>query len=144
MRWLFAAAAALILPLVVLLFAQWPLRDVVQAGSRQANDAAQILFALVMAVGVAAAGRAGTHLRAPRGDANAPWRRWTVLVLVGPWAAYLLWSSAPTVWQSLLQQERFAETLNPGYFLVRLALWLLAALALVQAFLDAMSPRPAR
>lgn len=144
MRWLFAAAAALVLPLVVLLFAQWPLRDVVQAGSRQANDAAQILFALVMAVGVAAAGRAGTHLRAPRGDANAAWRRWAVLALVGPWAVFLLWSSAGTVWLSLLQLEHFPETLNPGYFLVRLAVWLLAGLALVQAFVDALPARQKR
>jgi hypothetical protein len=35
------------------------------------------------------------------------------------------------VWQSVMQMERFGETLTPGYFLIRLALWLLAALVLV-------------
>ena len=51
-RLAFLAAAALVLPLALLLFAQWPLRDLVQAHSREANDLAQIIFALYMAVAV--------------------------------------------------------------------------------------------
>jgi hypothetical protein len=55
MRWLFIVAGALVVPLALLLFAQWPLRDGVQAYSRQANDAAQILFAVYAAVAITAA-----------------------------------------------------------------------------------------
>ena len=43
-------AGWLMLPLALLLFAQWPLRELVQAGSREANDLAQVVFALYMAV----------------------------------------------------------------------------------------------
>ena len=127
------AAGALVLPLTLLLFAQWPLRDVVQAGSRQANDLAQVVFALYMAVAVTAASIQGAHLAAHAGAQARPaaWRRWAVAACTAPWAVFLLWTSAPSVWQSVLQLERFGETLNPGYFLIRVALWLLALLVLV-------------
>jgi hypothetical protein len=131
------AAGALVLPLTVLLFAQWPLRDWVQWGSREANDLAQIVFALYMAVAVTAASMEGMHLaarHAPDEHAQpAGWRAWAVLACTAPWAAFVLWSYAPVVWQSLRQLERFGDTLNPGYFLIRVALWLLAALVLVQS-----------
>ena len=51
----------LALPLIVLLFLQWPLRDFFRVYSREANDLGQILFALFVAVSVTAATRAGTH-----------------------------------------------------------------------------------
>ncbi len=54
----------LALPLAMLLFLQWPLRDLIHGYSTQANDLAQILFALYVAGSVAAATRAGTHLAA--------------------------------------------------------------------------------
>jgi hypothetical protein len=136
-RLLFLAASTLVLPLTFLLFAQWPLRDVVQAGSRTANDTAQIVFAIYMAIAVTAASASGMHLAAhhtpdehhaePRG-----WRRWALFVCTAPWAAFLLWTSAGSVWQSAMQLERFGDTLTPGYFLVRIAMWLLAALVLLQ------------
>jgi len=50
-----AAAQWLALPLILLLFLQWPLRDLVQCCSRQANDLGQIIFALLVAVSVTAA-----------------------------------------------------------------------------------------
>lgn len=46
MRSLVTAASLLVLPLALLLFAQWPSRDWVRAHSRTANDVAQIVFAL--------------------------------------------------------------------------------------------------
>jgi len=58
------AASLLVLPLSLLLFLQWPLRDLVHAGSREANDAAQVLFALYVAVALTAATRDHTHLAA--------------------------------------------------------------------------------
>jgi len=138
-RLLFLAASFLVLPLALLLFAQWPLRDLVQAHSTQANDLAQILFALYMAVAVTAASRDGAHLCAGHApDEHTPppgrWRSWALLACTAPWALFMLWSSAPSVWQSVRQLERFGETFNPGYFVVKLALWLLALLILVEAF----------
>lgn len=144
-RLLFLAASTLVLPLTFLLFAQWPLRDVVQAGSRTANDAAQVIFAIYMAIAVTAASASGMHLAAhhtpdeharPRG-----WRAWTTFACTAPWALFLLWSSAGGVWQSVMQLERFGETLTPGYFLIRIALWLLAALVLGQGIASVMPRR---
>ena len=143
-----SGAGWLVLPLALLLFIQWPLRDVVQAGSREANDFGQVLFALYVAVAVTAATRERTHLAAdlvahrysPR---SREWlARIAALLVVAPASAYVLWAAAPLTWQSLMQLERFPETLNAGYFLVRLGAFILAALAFAQALLDAS--RPAR
>lgn len=137
-RILVPAASLLVLPLAVLLFAQWPLRDLVQAYSVQANDFAQILFALYMAVAVTAASRDGAHLAAGHApDEHTPpprrWRAWALAACTLPWALFMLWTSAATVWRSLLQLERFGETMTAGYFLIKLALWLMVALILVDA-----------
>jgi hypothetical protein len=143
MRVLFLVTSLLVLPLAALLFAQWPLRDWVQAFSRQANDIAQILFALYMAVAVTAASRAGTHLAAGR---PTPWpprlRAAVLLACTGPWALFMLWSSTAPALQSLRQLERFGETLTPGFFLLRWAVWLLACLVLFDA-VGALFRRPA-
>lgn len=147
MRRLLLACAALVLPLTVLLFAQWPLRDLVQAGSREANDLAQVVFALYMAVAVTAASVDRAHLCAGHGESDtapAPrWQRRAVLACTAPWALFVLWTSAPGVWQSVRQLERFGETLDGGYFLIRVALWLLAALVLLHAAVDAFRGRTA-
>src|SRR5258708_32301846 len=57
-------AAWLALPLSLLLFLQWPLRELAGVGSREANDLAQVLFALYVSVAVTAATRQGAHLAA--------------------------------------------------------------------------------
>jgi hypothetical protein len=135
MRRFLLAASALVFPLTLLLFAQWPLRDLVQAGSRQANDLAQVIFAVYMAVAVTAASIDGMHLAARHApdehERPTRWRTWAVFACAAPWALFVLWSAAPGVWQSVRQLERFGETLNQGYFLIRVSLWLLAALVLV-------------
>lgn len=138
MRWVIAAASVLVLPLALLLFAQWPLRDLVQAWSRQANDAAQILFALYAAVGITAASVSKSHLAlAKRAQAAtkliAHWRGWTLLLCVGPWALFLLWTAVPQMLASVAAFESFSEGLTPGYFVLRIALVLLALLVLVEA-----------
>jgi TRAP-type C4-dicarboxylate transport system permease small subunit len=145
-RLLLLAASLLVLPLALLLFAQWPLRDLVQAHSTQANDLAQILFALYMAVAVTAASREGMHLSAGHApDEHSPppgrWRAWALLACTAPWALFLLWSSAPSIWQSVGQLERFGETFNPGYFIVKLALWLMTVLILIEAIWSAVKRR---
>lgn len=141
------AALYLVLPVSLLLFLQWPLREIVGAYSREANDLAQILFALYVSVAVTAATRERSHLAA---DALArryspAWRRRlariaSAVVLV-PGAVFILVAGAPEAWRSALQLERFAETLDPGYFLVRIAALFLALLVLAQAVIDIASPR---
>jgi TRAP-type mannitol/chloroaromatic compound transport system permease small subunit len=124
--------AAWALPLLALLLcAQWPLRDGVQAGSRLANDLAQCLFALICAVAVSSASRAGAHLAAhpllPRWRARHVVLLSRVVLLLGvlPWSLFALWSSAGQVVRSLRQLEAFPDSYNPGYFVVKLAVWLL-------------------
>jgi TRAP-type C4-dicarboxylate transport system permease small subunit len=142
------AARWLALPMALLLFLQWPLREVVGAWSREANDIAQIVFALFVAIAVTEATRRGTHVAADTLAAHyrpATRRRLaraaSLLVLV-PWSAYILVTAWPTTVRSVLQFEGFPETFNPGYFLIRVALVLLAVLVLLQAVLDVA--RPAR
>jgi TRAP-type C4-dicarboxylate transport system permease small subunit len=140
-------AGWLVLPLALLLFAQWPLREWVQSGSREANDLAQVIFALYVAVAVTAATRANAHLaadmvaRAYSPRTRSMLSRTASLLVVIPAAAFVMWSAAPATWQSVLQLERFPETLNAGYFLVRCAAFALAALLLAQAVIDAVGDR---
>lgn len=132
----------LALPLALLLFLQWPLRELVQGGSRQANDLGQCVFALYIALAITDATRRGSHL-APRPLAPGWAQRWrTVLrgagIVVGllPWSMFVLITSGGQVRQSVLQLESFPDTGNPGYFLVKMALWLLAGAMTTQAVLD--------
>ncbi len=129
------AAAPLALAVALLLFLQWPLRDGVGAWATQANDLAQALFALYVAVAVTQAQRRGAHLVA-RPDLAARGGRWRgvggALCLL-PWSLYLVWASLPTVLHSLQGWERFPDTLNPGYFVIKLALLLLGVLLAWQA-----------
>ena len=137
------AAMALVLPVSLLLFLQWPLRDLVQAYSREANDVAQLLFALYVAAAISYASRRGVHLATDvlahryRAATRIRLARLASLCVLAPWSAFILYTSGPMVAQSLRQLEAFPETFNPGYFVVKLALWLLALLVLLQALLDA-------
>ena len=138
--------AWLVLPLSALLFLQWPLRDLVGAGSRPANDLAQWVFALYVALALRTTTRERAHLAlGEREGAAAPsaWRRtalrWTAAASVLPWALFVLVSAAPLVWQSLRGLESFPDTLNPLYFVIKLSVWLMAALMAVQAVLDLVS-----
>ena len=55
-----SATSLLVLPVSVLLFLQWPLREWLQAYSREANDLAQVVFAVYVSVAITAATRFGT------------------------------------------------------------------------------------
>jgi TRAP-type C4-dicarboxylate transport system permease small subunit len=136
-----AAGQWLVLPVSLLLFAQWPLRDLVHAYAIQANDLAQWMFALYVSLALTFATRERTHLAA---DAFAhrysPRTRRRIAAIggflcVAPWALFILVVSAPSVWQSIGELEEFPETYDPGYFIVKAATWLLALLALAQALL---------
>ena len=141
MRVLLGVAATLVLGLALLLFGQWPLREWLQAYSREANDIGQILFALYASAAITAASRAKTHLALVRPTSDtrhAAWRTWATLACVAPWALLVLWSALPALLNSVRQMERFSEGLTPGYFVVRFALVLLALLVLQNAVAQAL------
>ena len=144
--WLVHAGGVLVLPVSLLLFLQWPLREWVQAYSREANDLAQVLFALYVALAITAATRRHAHLAA---DALA--RRYATrtrarlvriaaVVILVPWALFVLWSIYPIVIQSVRQLESFPDTFNPGYFLLKVAVVLMALAVATQALVTAMRP----
>src|SRR5882724_4661978 len=97
----------LAIPIGLLLFLQWPLRDYVKAYSREANDLGQWLFALYVAVAVTAATRAGTHLAVDTlaKHYRARTRRILVhvcnLVSLGPWAVLILVTATPPIMSSI-------------------------------------------
>lgn len=142
-----AATSILVLPVSLLLFLQWPLREGLQAYSREANDLAQALFALYVSVAITAATRDRAHLAA---DVLA--RRYSdalrdrlaklaaLLVLI-PWSTFVIYTAWPGVAQSVRQFEGFPETYNPGYFIIKLALLLLALLTLLQGVVDVFRVR---
>ena len=131
-------AGALLVALALLLFLQWPLRDGVQAYSRLSNDVAQVLFALYAAVAVTAASMTNSHLALAKPAQSAikfipSWRAWAAFACLAPWALLVLWTGVPQMLASIAGLERFSEGLSPGYFVLRIALVLLALLVLVQA-----------
>jgi TRAP-type mannitol/chloroaromatic compound transport system permease small subunit len=139
----------LVLPVSLLLFLQWPLRDLVHAYSTAANDLAQWLFALYVSLAMTEATRARTHLAAASlAERYLPRTRGIILktgmlVCVAPWSVFVLVAGAPDVWRSLRSLEAFPETYNPGYFLVKASALLLAFLLLAQALLEVLRPNRA-
>jgi TRAP-type mannitol/chloroaromatic compound transport system permease small subunit len=137
----------LALPIVVLLFLQWPLRDLVRAYSREANDLGQWLFALYVAIAITAATRAHTHLatdviaRGYSERARDMLARAGALIGMLPWALFVLIAGKNIVISSVLGREAFPDTANPGYFIVKIALWLLAGLMFIQALLEVFASR---
>jgi len=147
-----AAAQWLALPIVTLLFLQWPLRTIVGLYSREANDLGQWLFALYIAASITAATRAKTHLAADTisrnySDAARQWlARAGALFGLIPWSIIVLVTSWNIVRNSTLLLERFPDTGNPGYFIIKIALLLLALLILIEGVIGlcrpVQAPRP--
>jgi len=137
-----AAARWLVLPVALSLFLQWPLRDFVRWGSRETNDLGQWLFALYVSLAVTFATRERAHLAVDAIAHDYPARlrdaiaRWGTMLCVAPWALFMLWTTWLTAQRSALLLERFPDTSNFGYFLIKVAAVLLALLALLQALLD--------
>ena len=142
-----AAGLVLVLPLSLLLFAQWPLREVVQAYSREANDLAQVLFAIYVSLAITYATRRGAHIAADALAHRYPERvrerlaRIASALVLLPWSSFILYAVWQDAWRSVLQLESFPDTFNPGYFVIKLALWLLALLVCVQAIVDSAIAR---
>ena len=144
------AGSVLVLAVGLLLFLQWPLREVVQAYSREANDLAQCLFALYVSIAITSATRRRAHLasdilaqRYSQRTRRTLARAGALFVLV-PWSLFILYAAWPMTAQSVRQLEAFPETFNPGYFVLKIALLLAALLVLVQALLDAFRDRGRR
>jgi TRAP-type mannitol/chloroaromatic compound transport system permease small subunit len=141
-----AAAKWLALPLVTLLFLQWPLRDLVRAYSREANDLGQVVFAFFVALSVTAATRAGTHLAADllarRYSARTRRRLNQIGAAIGllPWALFILIASKGAIVSSARDLEAFQDSGNPGYFLIKIALWGMAGAVLCQSLVDIFRP----
>lgn len=136
----------LVLPVSLLLFLQWPLRELVHAYSREANDLAQWLFALYVAFAVTEATRQSTHLAAAAVAERYPpalrrlIARGAAILCVAPWSLFVLVTGTPMIWRSIHELEKFPDTFNPGYFIVKGSVWVLALLMLLQALLDAVRP----
>jgi TRAP-type C4-dicarboxylate transport system permease small subunit len=137
-----AGARWLVLPVALILFLQWPLRDFVRWGSREANDLGQWIFALYVSLAVTFATRERAHLAVDAIAHDYPLgvrrfiRRWGTLACVAPWSIFMIWATWPLAQRSTLLLEKFPDTLNFGYFLIKVAAVLLALLALVQVLLD--------
>jgi TRAP-type mannitol/chloroaromatic compound transport system permease small subunit len=130
---------ASIVPLVLLLWFQWPLREWVHAGHRQANDLAQLVFAFYTVFSVAWASYHQTHLQLDQpGDKpiRDPVRqRFLGFLLTLPWLAALLWFAWPLWWLSFKEGERFIDSMLPGFYILKLTVILLpvgVVLALAQ------------
>jgi TRAP-type mannitol/chloroaromatic compound transport system permease small subunit len=146
---LIASAQWLALPLIVLLFLQWPLRDIMRSYSREANDLGQIIFALFVAVSVTAATRASTHLAADtlaqRYSLTTRHRLRQIGAALGllPWALFMLFAGKSIVMSSVLGLESFPDSGNPGYFIIKAALWVMAILIIAQSVVEIFRPQPA-
>ena len=140
----------LVLPVSLLLFLQWRLRELVHAYSVEANDLAQWVFALYVSLALTFATRERTHLSADalaqryRPATRAALAKAGAVLAVAPWALFVRVAGAPMVWRSVLELEAFPETYDPGYFIVKISAWLLALLALAQAIIDAARPATPR
>ena len=143
-----SVAKWLVLPVVLFLMLQWPARDLVGRFSHEADDFGQLLFALYVAVAVTCATRKGTHLATDviahryRPRLRSAMNRTALALGLVPWALFILVTSAPTVWRSVVALESFPDTFVPGYFVVKLSVWVLAVLLLLQVL--GMIARPER
>jgi len=134
-RW----AAWLCLPVVLLLFVQLPLREIVHSGYNAANDYGQIVFAWFFMLGIPFAMRHDAHVRVDIFYQRFSAKRRAAINLLGtvlfvlPWLGLLYWYSIPIVMNSLRETEKFAETYTPGYFILKFQLFLFVALVGIQA-----------
>ena len=145
-----AAAKWLALPIVTLLFLQWPLRSIFGVYSREANDLGQWLFALYVAASITAATRAKTHLAADTiarsySETSRKWlaRAGALLGLI-PWSILVIATGWNIALNSARGLERFPDTFDPGYFMIKIALMLLALLMLIEGVIELSRPRMAK
>jgi TRAP-type mannitol/chloroaromatic compound transport system permease small subunit len=135
-RWI-GFAAFLGVPLMLLLGAQWPARELFNHETVRINDLGQICFGVLIAFGMAMTIVEDRHVRIEVLARRMPQRMRLLLELAAhllallPWLALLLIHGEPFVMNSLRQLEKFPETYNPGYFMLKagFALFVLFAIA---------------
>ena len=132
-------AAWLVLFVILALFGQWPLRELIGAGHLLANDFGQLAHAAVFSIGIAYALRWDGHVRLDLfyQRLSSRGRAWVDLVgtlcVVMPWAGIVLCFSWQTTLRSVAVLEQFPETWSPGYWLFKVLLIVFAVLLLLQA-----------
>jgi TRAP-type mannitol/chloroaromatic compound transport system permease small subunit len=141
------ALAWLVLAVVLALFGQLPLRDIIGKGYIQLNDYGQLLHATVFLVGIAYALCTDRHVRLDAFRTRFAPRARALIEVVGhplfvwPWIALLAYYGADHVVRSIRTGETFPETGTVGYPLMRIAfalfLVLLAAASLSRVLLAA-------
>ena len=120
------------------------------AYSLEANDLAQIIFALYIGVAITAATRQNGHLasnalaRRYSEHSRRTLRRITALVVLVAWSSFMVWAAWPAALDSFRHFERFSETFNPGYFVIRSVIVLMAIAILCQGLIDAFRRHPGR
>ena len=135
-------ARPLALVVTVLLFVQWPLREMAGSGALLVNDFAQLLFALYVAVALPWASVRQSHLAAhPEALGRARWRRIGAALAPLAWCAWVLVTAAVPSWNSLRQAESFPDSFNPGYFVIKIALLIMAALLAWQCLRELKAQR---
>ena len=95
-----------------------------------------------MSVAITAATRHRAHLAADafarryHGAVRYRLAQLGALFALIPWSLFVVYAAWPSVAQSVRQLESFPETYNAGYFIIKLALLLLALLTLAQAVVE--------
>jgi hypothetical protein len=114
--------------LVVFLWVQWPVRVFATGNPRLINDMGQIAFAYfwVMAFGIACLTQSHLQISNNAATTNATRRAWSSFVLSSPWAIFLFYSAWPLLINSWHENEKFPDSYSPGFYMIKLALVLLA------------------
>ena len=132
-------ASWLVLIVIVLLFAQWPLREIFGRGHLLANDIGQIVHAAVFMFGLSYALRWDRHVRMDVFYRRMSPRRQAMVNFVGmlffllPWCALMAGFGWSYAWRATRVMETFPDTWSPGYFVFKLVLVLCFALLGIQA-----------
>jgi len=137
--WVGRQVAWLVPVVIVLLFAQLPLREVLGGGHILANDIGQITHAAVFMFGLSYALRWDRHVRmdvfyrrlSPRRQALVNFAG-TLLFLL-PWCTLMVWFGWTYMVRSVAVLERFPDTWSPGYFMFKVLQIVCIALLGLQA-----------
>lgn len=77
----------------------------------------------------------GANARLAQAARRRPW--------IAALALFIVIAGKIFVVPSVLEMESFGETDNPGYFLIKAALWIMAFTIIAQAVVDILRPLPA-
>jgi TRAP-type mannitol/chloroaromatic compound transport system permease small subunit len=114
--------------LVVLLWSQWPLRVLLLGNARLINDMGQIVFSCFWCVAFAMACVEQSHLQISLKTNKSIEQKFISRLLgffiVFPWALFLTYSSWPLLINSWHEREKFPDSFSPGFYFIKLALFL--------------------